>query len=618
MSVELRIFTKRWIFFTLDPTINFMKEVKILSLRSKVIVVFVALVAVSMLILLVLNYYTDLTKQKEEYITYTEDMLALSAVNLTFELRQVLDLTLAPYMNDTLFNLLAGKGAGSAETEILENSLLPILNSNSYITQVHLFSEAKQESFVARNHNLYRRKSTAVRDEGIPQDVSVFCQTQHSYGIPFNRNSEGLVVTVSRNLYNLPGREYVGRIDIDVALGFFVDANATLYSGDDDIVACLSEGNRIIYAYPDAGLAEAILSDLVFEGEDGNVSLRNDGIGYTLLYRKVSPGSGLDPVYIVKIIENSMISRNAKEAGLRTFLVGVVTTVIALFLIGIVTSKFLEPFGYIEGQLAKISGGDLNVSLELMDSKEFSRLASQFNAMIDTINNVIIRNYQLDLENKNNQLKALQAQLDPHFINNTLQTIGAEALKKGNLELYSAILHFGEMMRYTMNFREMKVRFGDEVEYTENYLNFQKMRFGNCLDYIVEISPDVLEMEVPKLLLQPIVENSIKHGYNDAYVGMVSISIHAAVERGYFSMTCSNSGVGLGPTELSMLRRNLEKARDGGEESTNIGLRNLARRLQILYGDRALLNVDSKEEKGFSVTLKIPLEDTDAQCSDSR
>jgi two-component system sensor histidine kinase YesM len=223
-----------------------------------------------------------------------------------------------------------------------------------------------------------------------------------------------------------------------------------------------------------------------------------------------------------------------------------------------------------------------------------------------------------DLENKNNQLKALQAQLDPHFINNTLQTIGAEALKKGNLELYGAILHFGEMMRYTMNFREMKVWFGDEVGYTENYLNFMKMRFKDRLDYVVDVSPEVLEIEVPKLLLQPLVENSIKHGYSDAEIGVVRISIRASVRDGRFSMTCGNSGTGLGPGELVTLRRNLEQARDGGEESTNIGLRNLARRLQILYGDRALLAVDSKAGKGFSVTLEIPLEDEHAQCPDSR
>lgn len=607
--MELRIFTKWWIFFTSSPTISFMKEIKSLSLRSKVIAVFVTLVAASMLILLVLNYYTDLAKQKEAYITYTEDMLALSAVNLTFELRQILDLTLVPYMDDALFNLLAGKGVENVETELLENSLLPILNSNSYITQVHLFSEARQESFVARSHNLYRRKVGASDTNAKSHDVSVSCQKQHSYGIPFNKNPDGLVITVSRNLYDLPGRDYTGCIDVDVALDFFANANATLYSGDDDIVACLTGDGEIIYAYPDGALAEAVLTNISLEGEYGNASVRNDGVGYTMLYRKVNPGAGLDPVYIVKVIENSVISRNAKESGLRTFLVGVITTIVALFLIGVVISRFLEPFGYIESQLAKVSEGNLNVSLELKDSKEFSRLASQFNAMIDTINNVIIRNYQLELENKNNQLKALQAQLDPHFINNTLQTIGAEALKKGNMELYSAILHFGEMMRYTMNFREMKVRFGDEVAYTENYLNFQKMRFGDRLDYAVDVSPDVLEIEVPKLLLQPLVENSLKHGYNDAFVGVIRIYIHASVENGRFSMICGNSGAGLSTQELSMLRQNIEKARSGGGESTNIGLRNLARRLQLLYGNRALLQVDSKDGRGFSVTLEIPLED---------
>lgn len=576
-----------------------------MSLRNKIIISFVCLVAFSMLVLNLLIFSFEKDRQRKEYLANNEAILSASANNISFQLRQILELTLTPYMDDQLFKLLVGKSIEKLEMSILEGSLYAILNSNSDITQVQLYIAETNEGFVAKRYNISRNSNLhGITDCG--QNVTVAWQPRFTYGIPFSSNAEEYMVAVSRNLYNYPKGECIGNIQIDVRSKFFTETNSIFLSEDNGIIACLSEEGNPIFVHPDGEEINSIIANLDLSGESGSKTIIHQGNPHTVIYHQLSPGMGLSPLYLAKIINNADISKGLKDAGRRMLAIGVVTMVAALLLITIVASKFLEPFKYIEDQLGKVAKGNLNINLDLKSPVEFQRLGSQFNSMIDTINNVVIQNYRLELENKNNQLKALQAQLNPHFVNNTLQTIGSEALKKGNMDVYRSILHFGEMMRYIMNFSDMSISFKEEVEYTQNYLRLQKMRLGERLIYTFDVADNVLAFKVPRLVLQPLVENSIKHGYGGNSTDCVDIHIHASKLNGRFILTCTNSGRGLSKADVSTLRESLQKAREYNEETNDIGLRNLARRLQLLYGSDATLNIESEEGKGFSVMLEFP------------
>ncbi|MCF0237545.1 MAG: histidine kinase [Sphaerochaetaceae bacterium] len=308
----------------------------------------------------------------------------------------------------------------------------------------------------------------------------------------------------------------------------------------------------------------------------------------------------------MKIIDNAEITRYSRVAGARLLAVGLLVTALSLIAISLLLSKLLSPFGYMEQQLLKIKNGDLNTFLEIEGPREFVAFSRQFNSMIDTINNVVVKNYELELENKNNQLKALQAQLDPHFINNTLQAIGAQALKKGNEATYLLIIKFGKMMRYIMNFKDMTVSLKDELDYTLNYLEFQKLRFAEKLDYETHIEDSALSLEIPRLIIQPLVENAIKHGYSSDPNSYLKIELEAGIKGGLIIVKCNNSGQGLQPETIKKLQEDLILAKKNRNDSVNIGLRNTTRRLYLLYGDSANLEVESKNSQGFSVKLEIP------------
>ena len=195
--------------------------------------------------------------------------------------------------------------------------------------------------------------------------------------------------------------------------------------------------------------------------------------------------------------------------------------------------------------------------------------------------------------------------MDPHFINNALQNIGAEALKKGNLELYYSIMQFGEMMRYTMDFQSLMVTLEEELKYTTNYLNLQTMRFKGKFTYSISAADETMNILVPKLLLQPLVENIFKHGQIMDRSEKIHIQVSAILADNTLKLECSNDGKGLSETELKQLRELIIKARNTEEESSHIGLINLSRRLFLVYGERSNIDIHSEENRGFKVMITI-------------
>lgn len=576
-----------------------------MSLSKKLVTFFVALVALLMLIMSISNYMVSLKQQQTEYMKSNSNILKLSSINISSQIRQILDLTLSPYKDETLFLILSGKGYEN-ESQNIKNSLLSIFNSNGHILQVNLYSFDNGTYYSVSNK--WISQHPASPDPSWEENPDIVLSTQSS--------SEN-TLQITRKLYNLPGNNLIGIISIDVGMDYFINSNGAIMTNENETIAVVSESGEILYCNSGKNKLEKILTLHSLQNGYGNATVR-DGSNYLLLYNEIEPGSGVSSLYIVKMIKESIVTRNAAVLAASSLLIGCIMALLSSVLIIILASKnFTKPFGYIEKQLEKIAKGNLDVHLDLHSSEEFSRFASQFNTMISNINNFIIMNYRLEIENKNNQLKALQAQLDPHFINNTLQTIGNDALKQGNLELYTAIVQFGGMMRYTMNFRDMNVPFKDELEYTENYLKFQQKRFPGRFTYNLNISKTSLSVIIPKLVLQPLVENSIKHGLGEK-TSVMEINIITRTDGDYFHMECRNSGNGLDENSLEQLKKSIETARINGEESANVGLRNLARRLFLLYGEKAVMDIGSKNNSGFTVTLTIPIGRTNEQRIDCR
>ena len=166
----------------------------------------------------------------------------------------------------------------------------------------------------------------------------------------------------------------------------------------------------------------------------------------------------------------------------------------------------------------------MNVKFQSLGNDEMGYLGARFNEMIGKINRLINREYKLEIENKTNQLKVLQSQINPHFLYNALQSIGTIALKNNVPQIYSLINHLSKIMRYSMNMDQDVVPLANELNYIEAYLLLQKERFGDQLDYKINATEEVKPVLIPKMVIQPIIENYFKHGFDDRYgVGAILV-----------------------------------------------------------------------------------------------
>ncbi|KUP21971.1 histidine kinase [Paenibacillus sp. DMB5] len=227
--------------------------------------------------------------------------------------------------------------------------------------------------------------------------------------------------------------------------------------------------------------------------------------------------------------------------------------------------------------------------------------------MTHTINDLIVKEYKLELANKTNQLKALQAQVNPHFLYNALQSIASLSLRYNAPKVYDLIYSLGSMMRYSMNTERTQVPLRDELEHVQNYVILQTERFGEeNLRLDIETDEAVLEVIVPKMILQPIVENIFKHGFADGIREAV-ITISCTLDKqGRLILAVKDNGKGIPEARLAEIAAGL--AHSGGNEHEAIGLSNVLARLRLQMSSGAELQLRSEEGHGVTVTLLIPLE----------
>jgi two-component system LytT family sensor kinase len=206
------------------------------------------------------------------------------------------------------------------------------------------------------------------------------------------------------------------------------------------------------------------------------------------------------------------------------------------------------------------------------------------------------------------RLDALQRQINPHFLFNTLNSI--TSLVRSQPELArEMIVKLANILRVLLKDREAFLPLREELQFTDDYLDIEVVRFGNKLKVVKEIADDTLDIVVPGMLLQPLIENSIKHGLEPRISGGTVTLRSRITDEGVLMVEVEDDGVGMGP-EGNDASRVSGLVRPG----TGIGVRNVRERMEVLYGDLATVEINSRPGRGTKVTLLMPILDAGAEA----
>lgn len=234
---------------------------------------------------------------------------------------------------------------------------------------------------------------------------------------------------------------------------------------------------------------------------------------------------------------------------------------------------------------------------------------------IEYSNEVLEQRYQSELLQRSAELKALQSQIDPHFLYNTLDTIRGKAYGEKAYQTAEMIEMLAQMFRYTIGQTENLVSVEEELNNIKTYINIQQYRFNTEYGLQEEIEDkEILEFRLPRLTLQPIVENAIKYGLNKSGDNLLKISVYATQNRNVISVT--DNGMGMSKEQLSRLNKKLESGEieetpNRHENGNSIALVNVNARLRLTYGSEYGLSVQSMENLGTKVTIILPKDRND-------
>jgi len=251
--------------------------------------------------------------------------------------------------------------------------------------------------------------------------------------------------------------------------------------------------------------------------------------------------------------------------------------------------------------LKQVEDGKLDINLDIESDDEFKSIGHSFNMMLGSIRHLIERHDKMALENNMAIVQMMESQFNPHFLFNTLESI--RYLVKFNPKVADkTVVNLSKLLRYSIQNTVDTVRFKEEFDFVKRYIEIMKVRFGERLEFNDNISYEVKEVSVPKMIIQPIVENAVKYGFGEN-VEVLRIEISAYIEDEKLYIIVKDDGVGIDKDLLKDLVFNLNEKYNS---SDHIGLYNVHKRIELLYGIEYGLEINSEAGKGTKVVLVLP------------
>lgn len=466
-----------------------------------------------------------------------------------------------------------------------ENGVNPFLRCIDRSAYIGSMDEIRRTEIYAR----------AVQENG----KFLWQRVEHYDSDTYQMNFSSKIV-MYREIYDLRRQNKLGYLVIGSSAERFDEVCRNSLRGGQETVAVLSEdGDALVNCgdIPEEAIAEMAAGKPC--GEEGYscgtwenfrvYQCRNEETGVTV-YMMAPPVSLFDFADAVLY---------APLAMLFGILIGLYPVMV------LISNLVSKPLHTLSDAMGKFKLGDFSQRVEVATKDEVGEAAECFNQMVDDIRELIEQNYVLALKERESELDVLQAQINPHFLYNTLDSLYWKAVGSGNEEMGEDILSLSELFRLVLNRGNGITTVRMETELIDRYLHIQKMRFGKRLEYQLTIERGMLEEEIPKLILQPFVENAIVHGFEKTD-GNYSLCITGKRQAGRMLFHVRDTGVGMSRQQVEAIWEDKGNSKYASQRIGRYGARNVKERLALVYHGDYEIAIESEEEKGTTVMISVP------------
>ncbi|CAM4377815.1 histidine kinase [Paenibacillus tarimensis] len=331
------------------------------------------------------------------------------------------------------------------------------------------------------------------------------------------------------------------------------------------------------------------------------------------------PETSFNSLKFVSIFSIESIVSEANRISRFGMTIIAISFMIALGLIYVICTILANRLLTLNKQISKVSKGNLNTVVKVDGNDEIGLLSRQFNQMVTNVKDLMEevqhsheQKNQLELKQNEIKLKMLANQINPHFLYNALESIRMKAHLNGEKEIAQTVKLLGKLMRKNLEITGKSIMLKDEIEISRCYLEIQKFRHDERLDYELDIDPETEHAHLPPLIIQPLVENAVIHGLERTSRGG-KVSVKARMHQGHIHITVTDNGAGIAPEKMKRIQQFLED-----QDGDRIGLTNVQQRLKLTYGAQYGLEITSTPDQGTSIHFAIPTEVDHVQSINSR
>lgn len=432
----------------------------------------------------------------------------------------------------------------------------------------------------------------------------------------------GYTDTIFSSLISEQKKELAGLVTLieDHQLGVtgMIEATVTmqdmfpdLYEDGENEWGCLiTDSGEVYYGSNGGEEQEKIREALVQKLNEENLLTADEGVSryYELDHRKLIvtakrnrefSGTVLAVKDITGDVQKVYISRNIFVGVMLLLMIGVA------FLINFIVQRMLRQFYVILQNMRQVEKGDLSVRIDRCSNDEMGELGSQLNRMLDRIQEIMQENINREVLVKNSEIRALQNQINAHFIYNVLESVKMMAEIDEEYEISDTITALGRLLRYSMKWTSKNVMLKDELEYIRNYMALINLRYDFTIQHSLNIPEELMQQEIPKMSLQPVVENAILHGIEPLGVDS-TIYIKAWKEEKDCIIEISDAGQGMSEEDLKVITDRLHGKVEASQGKGGIGLKNVHDRIGLEFGSQYGLTVYTRQSCYTKVRIRLP------------
>jgi len=592
-------------------------SLKMHSIRFTLTFVVATLILISIFITSILSY-TRYTKDFESQSSaQTQQTLEQLSYNIGNYLDELFRLTTYLYYDSTIIDEFEKKGGDNAERlerrRVIENYLDQIMIMprkdilNVFIITDEIYFSGRMPKSVDyniefENYDWYKNAINNKESSFIPPHLEQI--------VTYPKDTVFSIVKPLKSIRNID--QVIGVIKVDASYNGIYDLAAKVNMGNDGGIFIIDEQKNLIYSNIDDHKVD-LLSDTALSA-DSPWKQELDSTKYLMNFAKVTNSNWT----IVSVNSLDELTTNAKQTRDFTLILATLSSLSAIIVLLIFARRFLQPLMEIVQLMKEVRKGNFQVHFQSKRQDEIGYLGDSFNSMVETINENINRNTQLATQvyeanalHSQAQLNALQSQIKPHFLYNTLNMISMQIQLDKHDQAVDNINKLHQLLRGMAKW-DKEVTLENEYSVLDCYLSIQHSRFEERLKYELFLEDGLNHQYILSFILQPIVENAVIHGLEQQRA-QTRVTVKGFTKDQYTYFVIADTGKGMTPEQLDLLKTKLNRISSQTEKFSppgangHIGLENVNNRIKLHYGDEYGIHVTSELNVGTEFTIKLPL-----------